>query len=267
MKILKENNQYYGEYIERAVNVAINKKSFNDINLINFNFSDEEIKEMNNDVLILCNFINGSESKYVGRETSNKSADLIVDGKEIELKYVKSGKGTYYNTTLDYVKTIGFKSYHDYLLEYGYITLLKEKFGDMVSLVNSSPVSIKNSSFIRHSMKKDYKEILPIEEEIRCKFCFDFYNYLIKNPEKKIQFINDMVSKNNSNKNIPDKLIVFNHSSKKIICFTKENIESLIDYDNLKPTKKGLVFGDIQIQFGWQNGNGLSNPTIRVFIK
>ena len=32
-------------------------------------------------------------------------------------------------------------------------------------------------------------------------------------------------------------------------------------------TDKGFKIGNIRFAIGWQNGNGLNNPTIRVFLE
>ena len=47
MKIDKENNQYYGQFIEEAINSIINQTEIK--NTTNFFFTDEEIEEMTQD--------------------------------------------------------------------------------------------------------------------------------------------------------------------------------------------------------------------------
>ena len=42
----------------------------------------------------------------------------------------------------------------------------------------------------------------------------------------------------------------------------KDNIST-----NIKATNTGLVIGNIRLAFSWQNGRGLNNPTIRVFLE
>ena len=36
---------------------------------------------------------------------------------------------------------------------------------------------------------------------------------------------------------------------------------------NIKMTDNGLVIGNIRVVFSWQNGVGLNNPTIRIFLE
>ena len=46
------------------------------------------------------------------------------------------------------------------------------------------------------------------------------------------------------------------------------DIKSLkADITQIRFTDKGMVIGNIRIAIGWQNGNGLNNPTIRVFLQ
>ena len=54
--------------------------------------------------------------------------------------------------------------------------------------------------------------------------------------------------------------------------FTNEEIEEMvqdakISLKKFKNTGLGMSFDNFRIQIGWQNGSGLNNPTLRVFIK
>ena len=45
-----------------------------------------------------------------------------------------------------------------------------------------------------------------------------------------------------------------------------DKILTISQHLELKKTTNSLKYGNIRIAFGWQNGNGLNNPTIRIFI-
>ena len=47
------------------------------------------------------------------------------------------------------------------------------------------------------------------------------------------------------------------------------NLKSFVDNitTTIRVTDKGLVIGNVRIIFAWQNGSGLNNPTIRVFLE
>ena len=81
MKIDKENNQYYGQFIEEAINSIINQTEIK--NTTNFFFTNEEIEEMTQDAKDIAREIQGYQSVYVGRNTGKENCDLIVDGHEI----------------------------------------------------------------------------------------------------------------------------------------------------------------------------------------
>ena len=46
----------------------------------------------------------------------------------------------------------------------------------------------------------------------------------------------------------------------------QQEIQSYIDDIDFYNTDFGLIFKNFRMQFGWQNGTGLNNPTIRVFL-
>jgi hypothetical protein len=76
-----------------------------------------------------------------------------------------------------------------------------------------------------------------------------------------------MLSKNIGTKQLPDKIIVFNYLDKTIRLIDNVTILSFIQNKQFKKNPLGLVFDNFRVAIGWQNGNGLNNPTIRVFIK
>ena len=66
------------------------------------------------------------------------------------------------------------------------------------------------------------------------------------------------------NKTAPDKIVVFNYKEKEIY---EVNPNNQIEEGNISNTDKSIKIDNIRIAIGWQNGNGLNNPTIRVFLR
>ena len=265
MKITKQNNQYYGEYFEKKILNLINKQE-QEINDINFQFSEEDIKELNTDAEKVYQCLQANSALYLGRQTKNASGDLLIDNQIIELKYVSSGKGTYFNTSMSYFsKEKGYPEFHDYLKKYGVLDFLSQFFGDKV-YKNISPVSMANSSVFRHEQPQEYEKLKNLEAIARKHFVQDLTQILKNNPNLLHQFVYDMITKNIANKQIPDQLVIFNHETKSIIIINQQEIQSYADDTDFYNTDFGLIFKNFRVQFGWQNGTGLNNPTIRVFL-
>ena len=75
-----------------------------------------------------------------------------------------------------------------------------------------------------------------------------------------------MITKNASGKHIPKRLIVFNRSKETITEYTREKLTKLTENDIIELNGYSITFGGVRVTFAWQNGTGLNNPTIRVFI-
>lgn len=264
MNIKKEDNQYFGQYIEEAVNAYINKTPI--VNNTGHSFSFEEIDEMNQDAFLIASFLKGTTSQYTGRKTTTTNGDLVVDNQVIELKYVSQGAGTYLNTSIEYFHSrLGFSSFKDYTKK-ELLPFLAQYFGTSV-YDNLSPVSQSMSKEIRHNQPNLYKEIQKIDKKMRKEYVEDLYSFLCLNPDKLQLFVSDMLSKNIGTKQLPDKIIVFNYLDKTIRLIDNVTILSFIQNKQFKKNPLGLVFDNFRVAIGWQNGNGLNNPTIRVFIK
>ena len=264
MKISKINNRHYGQFFEQALESTINREVV--INKTEFVFPAGDEATMASHAAQLADYLNATSAKRVGNQTSNESCDLYIDEEEVELKYVGSGSGTYFNTSMEYTTLLGFESYHDYLVKVGYIAKLKSLFGDMVSETNISPVSNANSSYIRNNHTSIYNRLAKWEGTIRKIYVRKFYEFLLENPTAKAQFISDMITKNASGKHIPKRLIVFNHSKETITEYTREKLTKLTENDIIELNGYSITFGGVRVTFAWQNGTGLNNPTIRVFI-
>ena len=262
MNICKNNNQHYGKFFESAVSSYINgvENYYND-----FDFPAEDIEFMKKDAEKCAHYIHGNTCKWVGNHTISEDCDIIVDNKRhIELKYVSSGNGTYFNTSIYYFTKFGF-NFKDYMNKAGLYEAI-EQVGFTPNKKNNSPVNQKVSSEIRHNFSSEYKKfIIPAEELARNLFISDVVDFLTNNPTYKYEFISDMLSKNSitCTKTVPDEIIVYNYNTKKIFNI---DLNSQIKTGNLNNTNKGIKIDDIRIAIGWQNGNGLNNPTLRVFL-
>lgn len=270
MNIPKDKNQYYGAFFEQAIVSLINKVEI--INSTGYDFPEGDLTKMINDasILVESSFKHSKQAIRIGSATVKANADILVDGIEYEVKYVSGGKGTHYNTSTDYTEKLGYSSYSKLLKISGYYDFCEYLFGEdfNISKKNNSPVSNTDSSIIRKSEKYEiaYQELKKIESINREFYVKCFLNFLNSQPEKLKEFLSDMINKTKSGKSLAHKLIVFNHSSSTYEIINSENIESLSN-SSLKPSGKFSLKNDfIRITFSWQNGVGLNNPTIRVFI-
>lgn len=264
----RSNNQYYGKYFECCIVSALNKEEIEYKE--NYSFTKEEKENIFKEAQKVAHFLGNHTATYVGNQTANESGDLILDNQEvIEIKRVSQGTGTYFNTSIYYLQKFGF-DFKQYLKNYNYYDKLRENFKG-VCFINeraNSPVSQSDSSLIRHNYEDIYnREIKPLDLSIRKKFTEDFYNYLKNNTDKMYEFVSDMLNKNTetSKKQAPDRIIIYN--------YTKDTINEIVFKDllnncseELKCSDTGISFGNLRVQFSWQNGAGLNNPTIRVFI-
>lgn len=176
MKIDKENNQYYGQFIEEAINSIINQTEIK--NTTNFFFTDEEIEEMTQDAKDIARETQGHRSVYVGRNTGKENCDLIVDGREIEIKYVSLGNGTYLNTSVNYFHNrFGFTDFKEYTSK-ELLPFLEKYYGESV-YKNLSPVSMEQSKEIRHNNPDLYRQIQQIDKVMRKEYVSDLYNFFL----------------------------------------------------------------------------------------
>lgn len=265
----RADNQYFGKYRECCVVANLNNSEvkFNE----NYFFSELEQKTLYEEGKLIADFLGNHRATYLGNHTSNESGDILLDnGEVVEIKSVSSGTGTYFNTSVYYFLKFGF-DFKKYMEKYGLYDALEFTFGSKVKISrkNNSPVTIKDSSFIRHNCEEEYeKNIKPVDEKMRSAFIEDLSDYFSNNPSAVYEFISDMLNKNTptSKKTSPDRLIVLNYKKKKVreinLKTFKDNVST-----NIRKTPKGLVVGNIRVAVSWQNGVGLNNPTIRVFLE
>ena len=264
MKIVRNANQYYGRYMERGIADYNNNLPIQ--NHEDFAFPLDHIETMNSDICSIVNYLNAKNIQYIGNHTANEDGDLIVDEQIVELKYTDGSLGTYFNTSTEFVKHIGFMTYSEYLKAEGYYDELIG-MGIVANTNNVSPVSILVSKDIRHNNPNLYNQIVAIEKTYRLNYVRSLYQFLVNNDRARLQFVNNLITKEASNKNIPDRLIVFNYTNKCIREFNKQDILTRLDNDNLSVSGGTIKMYGVHFTIAWQNGTGLNNPTIRVFLE
>lgn len=264
MKIIRNNNQYYGRYIERGIADYSNGLPIS--NHEGFNFPNGHIETLNNDIYTIVNYLGANHIQYIGNHTTNEDGDLIVDGKVVELKYTDGSLGTYFNTSTEFVRCIGYMTFSEYLKTEGYYDELIA-MGIDVNMNNVSPVSMAVSKDIRHNSPELYKQIVRTEKTYRLNYVMLLYQFLIDNNDARLQFVKNLITKEASNKAMPDRLIVFNHADRWIKEFNKQDILTRVNNNDLSVSGGTIKIHGVHFTIAWQNGTGLNNPTIRVFLE
>ena len=271
----KSTNQYFGELFEIALcnELDINTNDFK----IDHVFSKDEIDSVKSDAKCMGDLLrqsidfNSSDWFYCARSTVSSLGDLSDGSTTIELKYFSNGSGTYHNTSINYLNNLGIESYHDFLNRHGYYQELARIIPDMKANTNSnSPFSNEQSHIIRHTMKSEYAAIEEIEANIRAKYVSYVVDEICnRNLVDTIfnDFINKKKTSNGAYKGIPDFLAICNHRNGSCRVFKKNQLVNLSSVSSVKVKGFSITINDVMnLVIGWQNGNGLSNPTIRCFL-
>ena len=265
----RAENQYYGKYRECCVVAHLNHAEVEYHE--NYTFTTEEQKILSDEAKLIADFLGNHTATYLGNHTANESGDILLDtGEIIEIKTVSAGSGTYFNTSIYYFSKFGF-DFKKYMENYGLYDAIEQSFGSIVNVSrkNNSPVNQTDSSFIRHNRKSEWEEkIVPVDEAMRIKFTQDIADYFTQNSDKVYEFISDMLNKNSatSKKKSPDRMVVLNYKKGIVREIDLKNFKNNIS-TNIRTTDKGLIIGNVRIAFSWQNGIGLNNPTIRVYLE
>ena len=271
----RADNQYYGKFFEQCVVAQINHEA-TPIPWKNYPFTEQEKIDMMSQAKIVADFLNVPHATWIGDKTNSESGDIFLDdGKRIEIKRVSNnGNGTYHNTSINYLSRFGF-DFKSYMKKYDLYSSIKI-LGFSPKENRMSPVTKEISSLIRHDEKLNqiYTEnVIPVDTKMREALCSDIVLYFRKNPESLYQFYLDMINKVTSRtksiqiKTIPDKFLVFNYKKNQISDVDILALKNAEKIESIRDTPKGMVLnGDVRFAFSWQNGVGLNNPTIRVFI-
>lgn len=272
----KSTNQYYGKFFECAVTAVMNGEEIE--NKVAYEFTEDEKELMISDGKQTAKYLidHGFDLKkisHIGDKTSSETGDLITDdGIRIELKYIGTNStGTYHNTSLVYFRKFGF-DFKDYMKKFNFYETLKGNLGSEFTINEDaeSPVTRSDSSVIRHKYSDIYTNIItPADKAWREAFNRDIFNYFKNNPDKAAIFLSDVLNKTTGvEKEAPDKLIAFNYNTKKITDIDMKSLLSRSENTTHEMTLAPLSFtiDGVRCAISWQNGAGLNNPTLRIFI-
>lgn len=268
----RTDNQYYGKYFEYCIACGLNKE-IKGLSAEQYGVPVEDGSAIEQEAKDIVEYLGQHRCQYTGIHTANADADLILDnGQTIELKRVSSGSGTYYNTSIYHMKKYGF-DFKNYMINFGLYASLRENFPDfIISEKNNSPVSMADSSKIRHNFTSIWEEkICPIDAQTRRNFVQDLRKYFSENPKEFYSFISDMLYKQSitSHKNKPDRIIVYNYIKHTISEINLDEIIKNLSSYRCQNTDAdySILAGPLRFVFSWQNGCGLNNPTIRTFLR
>lgn len=250
----KNNNQYAGKLFEQLLCDSNIENPYPD------KISKEEFAIVKKDAIDAKNYLpSGGRYSWIG-DKYNDRGDIIQDGTVYwEIKYTNGSNGTWYNTSVYILDKYGI-DYKSFLKP---LYTLYEKNNIPYSKTNNSPVTVAISKTIRHTNFELAEQLRKTASNINIQVCSKLYNILSNNTELKNIFFNDMLLKR-TKRNIADFLFVYDykkHTAKNI------NIYDIIVNNSIRINGQSLIFGDkIRITLSWQNGAGLNNPTIRVFL-
>ena len=219
----------------------------------------------------------GTDTDYIycGRQTSNALGDFMTsDGKSIELKYVYGNtSGTYHNTSIDYFQSLCMFSYHNWLEHFGYMEWLQSVIPDDIDINcnANSPLKYSDASKLRNEYPSIARLISNHELPIRRLYTSYVSTYIDAFSLEGI-VISDMINKKKTSdgqyKGISDVIVVCNSKTGDIRTIDKDDlIAKTSDNYKMHVTDTSIVFdGLMRLAIGWQNGNGMNNPTIRAFL-
>ena len=225
----KMDNQYFGKYFERCIVEAINQTG----TILNpADFDDTNGYDFSQDEI---NTINTQAKKVADYLGYTEKATHIGNHTSIETGDIQLG-----NSKVEIKRvSAGRGTYHNTSIYYF------ERFG---------------FDF------KEYMTKAEADKKARKLFIKDLADFFKNNKEATNTFFQDMINKlkiNDNEYHCPDRIVVYNYE--------KDTIDELnmSDYNTLNQvsnTDFALIIGNLRLQIGWQNGNGLNNPTIRVFL-
>lgn len=275
MPRVKELNGNYAEYIERLLNAVVRNEfvSFKHIDqqmtLDCSKITQEEKNEMLSWAYNIQNTYHFKTSEYIGRNTKSEKGDLILNNQITEFKCVSQGSGTYFNTSVTYLDKFGILNPIAAYERIGYRDTLER----LISPLGYHTTEYGNLSFVTQSTstmiqkKSVYNDIKQIDGSLRAIYTDKLSKYFKANPEQAKIFIFDMLYK--CSKGPAEQMLIYNYHNNTIHLLQVSNmINENLKNNILTPSGKyGFSWGDgCRVQLGWQNGSGLNNYTLRVFI-
>lgn len=267
----RSNNKFYCDQLEtNVVNLLQGKPYQNYFNLTGLTLTDaiSETERISDAIKNFCKLANIKIKtvERIGQFTTTEDGDIKINGVlTVELKSTADDSfGTHYNATIDCIKNIlpDFPTYEDFLLEHGFY----EKLPTITKIPFTKGRTIFDKAHRRLLSSRERSQIKELESPI-CELYVSKVFDEIKRLHKEEQFMNYFLQKGNR-KHLPDVLIASHRNAKTISTYKKEDLQSLRSSGKIRKVGKSIVFpGVCRIQFGWQNGTGLDNPTIRTFLQ
>lgn len=271
-----DNQAYAGRAFERCMSFIANGIDLK--NPYPQHISQEDFNTIANDAETLYDYWEDNIDYidniiWTGSYTGSTSSDLLINGKMVELKYVKNkSSGTWINTTINAFND-GYKfpkRYNFYMQEYNVYDALEKEIGKRsVNRKNASPVSMNTASSIMKNRPEFYEEYQQIELEARMAYTYDVVMHLESHPDMLEKFCQDIASKAIcGDKKTPDYLVEFAHGTKTITVYTKEQLEKMLGDHQIKYTEDQCQFyiGKFRCAVAWKNGTGLYNPTLKIYV-
>ena len=268
----KADNPWYGNGFEQSIEGVFNHKG----TLVLEKIPTESAKELAIQAQSYINQYNVLVEPmktciWTGKHTRNADGDLIVNGHVDEVKHVSSGKGTYVQTSWSVVERkfgLDYLNPQNYMTQNGCYDMLAQRYGeDKISRTNCSPVN----STMAKDILADKEFYIPYQnhekesrEVLNARVCSD----LESNIDLRRKFLMGFVTKDVSDKHMPDYYIVYNYKLDKItFIYTKQQLLEMAQDLTFTPDHLGFIIGYFRFAVSWQNGTGLNNPTIRMYIK
>lgn len=224
-----------------------------------------------NHILAITTYLNnkygaGQKIKQTGNNYKNSIADLEYNGKQIEIKTVTAGSGTYANLSADkFAKNVGLPTFYE-LFRKEYITFLKNKNYDLAYKSRGSNLFSKEEAKDISEMYSWYDEFKELDSKLRKKYIAIIYNKIINDQSILTKIKKYTILKEGVKKDIADDYMVYNSVSKTIKVLTKDDLKKISKNNTIiTKTDKGIDFGDFRIQLSWKNRTGY-NLAIYVFL-
>ena len=134
-----------------------------------------------------------------------------------------------------------------------------------------SPLKQQDASTLRHMYGDIVDMISEHELQIRRAYTSYVVSYISVNALEGI-VVNDMLNKrkmsNGTYKGMSDIIIICNSKTGGIRTISKQKLMAKAsDSYKMHSTETSIVFdGLMRLALGWQNGNGMNNPTVRAFL-
>lgn len=227
-------------------------------------------------------FGDGITGVVIGDKVTKERGDLLLsNGLKYEIKRTSGGNGTYHNTSVRALERSGVEPMNSFYEKVGYYSKLEQILENAGSDIrpdrtSPSPFSKKEADVIRKQMKPAYKEIQAAEAEARRRYVAEcVMPKLTEDKSALTQLVSDMEHKktslSDSVKDVPDGYLVYNYKKGTTVIESKDDIAKIFEEPEGGHTVENVgssikINGRIRVVFGWQNGTGLNNPTLRVFI-